>query len=174
MADIKFSQLVATDPLTGAEIVPVVQAGANKRASANSLANYGSKKRGTIVGLVGSLGNNATANLALTNGTSSGYFLYKIETSSPAWVRLYVNEASRTADAGRLISADPSPSSGVVAEAITTIGNLTTVFAPAVPGWIDYAGAPSYDIPIAVTNTSGGTATITVTLTVVPTETYFE
>jgi hypothetical protein len=55
------------------------------------------------------------------------------------------------------------PGSGVIAEAITT-GAQTIKFTPAAIGFSDES-SPSTAIPIKVTNLSGSTRTITVTLT---------
>ena len=62
------------------------------------------------------------------------YSLMKVETSAAAWVTIYCDAASRTADASRLITQDPDPGSGVIAEAVTT-GPDTVLFSPAVVGY---------------------------------------
>jgi hypothetical protein len=59
----------------------------------------------------------AAENITIT--AYKGYALYKIEVSEPAWVTLYVSSAARAADASRPITLDPTPGSGVIAEAIT-------------------------------------------------------
>jgi len=74
--------------------------------------------RAAIAGTTGSLANAATGNLTITG--YKGYMLYKIQTSAAAWVRIYTDIASRTADASRVEGADPLPGAGVVAEVITT------------------------------------------------------
>ena len=94
--------------------------------------------------------------------------LYKITTSHAAWVRLYVSNATRTADASRAQGIDPSYDAGVIAEVITT-GSQTVILAPAVFGFNDEA-TPTTNIPVAVTNLSGSAATITVTLTLLQAE----
>ena len=95
----------------------------------------------------------------------ASFGLMKIETSHAAWVRLYVDTASRTADASRLETTDPSPDAGVIAEVITT-GAETIKFGPGVLGWLDSGTS----IPVSITNKSGGQAAITVTLTVLELE----
>ena len=122
--------------------------------------------RGTVAGTTSSIGNNTSTNLDITG--HKGYFLYKIQTSAAAWVRLYSSASARTSDAGRSETTDPTPGSGVIAEAITT-GAQTVLVTPFAGGFND-ENPVTNTIPCAVTNKSGSTQTITVTLTVVPTE----
>ena len=49
----------------------------------------------------------ADANGNLTVVAAKSYMLHKIVVSHPAWVRLYVDTASRTSDANRVETADP-------------------------------------------------------------------
>ncbi len=105
------------------------------------------------------------ANLASANATItgfSGYALLSIQTSAAAWVTVYTSSAARTADASRVITDDPVPGSGVIAEVITT-GAQTQTFTPGVFGYNDES-SPTTDIQIKVVNRSGSTAAITVTV----------
>lgn len=113
-----------------------------------------------------SLANGATGNITITG--YKGYMMYKIQTSAAAWVRVYTDVASRTADSSRAEGVDPAPGSGVIAEVITT-GAQTILLSPGTIGFSN-EGTPSTNIECAVTNKSGGTTTITVTLTVVQLE----
>lgn len=122
--------------------------------------------RGAVNGTSASLANGATGSIDITG--FKGYALYKIETSAAAWVRLYTSDAARTADASRLEGADPAVDAGVITEVITT-GASTVIIAPGVFGFNDEA-SPTTTIPIAVTNKSGSTAAITVTLTILQLE----
>lgn len=135
-------------------------------AEASSIGMPGLKSRASLAGSSGSIANSATANVNITG--YRGYMLYKIETSAAAWVRLYVSDAARTADAGRTQGQDPLPSSGVIAEVITT-GAETVIVAPGVVGFNNESPLTNI-IPTAVTNLSGGSADITVTLTAVEME----
>ena len=130
-------------------------------SSASSLAS-----RGTVTGTTASLANNATGNLTIVG--FKGYILYKIQTSAGAWVRMYTDGASRTADASRLQTSDPSPGSGIIAEIITS-GAQTIVVGPGTIGF-NNESSPTTNIELAVTNLSGSTATITVTLTILKIE----
>ena len=105
-------------------------------------------------------------NITITGFKS--YYLLKIETSAAAWVTVYSDTASRTADAARAETTDPLPGSGVIAEAITT-GADTLLITPGVFGFNDESPVTT-DIPLKVVNKSGASAAITVTLTIVQVE----
>lgn len=109
-----------------------------------------------------SLTNNSSAYPDIT-GAYKSYLLFKIQTDRAAWIRVYTSSAARTADTTRSIDVDPLPGSGVIAEVITT-GASTQVLTPAVIGFNDDA-SPTNTIYLAVTNRSGTTGTVTVTLT---------
>jgi hypothetical protein len=108
-----------------------------------------------------SLASNATAYPNLTGFKS--YLLLKIQTDKAAWVRVYTSSTARTNDAARSIDTDPTPGSGVIAEVITT-GASTQVLTPATIGFNDDSPVAS-TIYLSVTNRSGSSGTITVTLT---------
>jgi len=140
-------------------------------ATSGSYADLTSKpttmaSRSSVNGTTASIANAATGNVDITG--FKGYLLYKIQTSAAAWVRIYTDTASRSADSGRSELTDPTPGSGVVAEVITT-GAQTILISPGALGFNNEA-SPTTSIPIAVTNKSGSTTTITITLTVVQVE----
>jgi hypothetical protein len=122
--------------------------------------------RAAVAATTASLANAARGNLTITG--YKGYMLYKIQTSAAAWVRIYTDIASRTADATRVEGADPTPGSGVIAEVITT-GAQTILISPGALGFSNET-VPDTNIQLAVTNKSGSTTTITVTLTAVQLE----
>ena len=126
----------------------------------------GLSSRSSATGTTASLATNATENMSLTGFKS--YMLLKIVTSEACWVRIYSSVAARTADAGRLINTDPTPSSGVIAEAVTTGAGIVAL-TPGAYGFSD-EGVPSTSIPIAVTNQAGTTTAITVVLTILQLE----
>lgn len=102
-----------------------------------------------------------TANVNITGYKS--YVLLRVATSNAAWVRIYTTDNARTSDASRSQGNDPLAGVGVIAEIITT-GVSSQLISPAVVGFND-------DIPVsttmymAVTNNSGSTQAITVTVT---------
>jgi hypothetical protein len=102
------------------------------------------------------------------NGFKS-YILQKLETNYPAWVRLYVDSASRTSDLVRSEGNDPIPGSGVVAEVITTSSALSQLITPAVIGFNNDNPSTS-TLYMAVTNKDVVSRAITVTLTLVQLE----
>jgi hypothetical protein len=113
-----------------------------------------------------SLANGATGNISIVG--AKGYILYKIQTSVAAWVRIYTTTAARSADSSRAEGVDPLPGAGVIAEVITT-GAATIIMSPGVFGFNDEA-LPTSVIALAVTNKSGGTSVVTVTLTILQVE----
>jgi len=92
--------------------------------------------------------------------TPKTYALLKIQTSHAAWVTLYTDTASRTADASRSETTDPIPGSGVIAEVITG-GAVTQLISPGTIGFNSTGTGTTY---LKIVNKSGSTANITVTL----------
>ena len=105
----------------------------------------------------------------ITITAAKAFSLLKIETTHASWVTLYTDTTSRTADASRLETTDPLPGSGVIAEIITDDGGAQRI-TPGTIGWNNDAGAPTSNIYAKVSNRSGSTADITVTLTYVQLE----
>jgi hypothetical protein len=97
-----------------------------------------------------------------------GYALLSIQVSAGAWVTLYSNASSQSADSSRTITTDPTPGSGIIAESISTVSN-TTYFTPAIVGYNNEA-SPTTNIPVKIYNNSGSTNAITVTLTLIKLE----
>jgi hypothetical protein len=122
--------------------------------------------RSSLSGSTGSLASGATGPINIEG--FSTYALMKVETSHAAWVRIYVSEAARQADATRTQGEDPLPGSGVIAEVITT-GAETVLISPGTIGFNNESPVTN-NIPVRVTNLSGGTATVTVTLTAIQLE----
>jgi hypothetical protein len=122
--------------------------------------------RSSLAGSTGSLANGASGPINLTGFRS--YALMKIQTSAAAWVRIYTSEAARLADNARLQGEDPLPGAGVIAEVITT-GAETVLISPGTIGFNDESPVTT-NIPMRVTNLSGNTASITVTLTAIQLE----
>jgi hypothetical protein len=122
--------------------------------------------RATAAGTSSSLTAGQTGPINITGYKS--YALFKVQTSAAAWVRIYVSEAARAADASRLEGVDPAPSSGVIAEVITT-GAETVLISPSTIGFNNESPVTT-NIPVRVTNKSGSPAAITVTLTLLQLE----
>ena len=131
--------------------------------SSSSSSGVGTS-RFTVSNTTGSIGAGTTADITITG--AKAYSLFKIETSHAAWVRLYTDTTSRTSDASRAYTTDPTPGSGVLAEVYTTTsGSNTFKMTPAVIGWNDDA-TPSTNIYAKVTNNESSAQDITVTLTI--------
>ena len=113
----------------------------------------------------------ASAPLDLPGLGRVGHFL-SISSDAPAWLSFYCSAAARQADAGRPISRDPSPGSGVLLDLATTIGALT-ITAP--PGGTYFSSDTSEAseanaqpvLRALVRNTGPSPAAIAVTLSVV-------
>jgi hypothetical protein len=98
----------------------------------------------------------------------TGYALYSVAVTTGTWVSIYSSTATMTADYSRSISTDPTPGSGVIAEAITTQSG-TTLFTPAIIGFSSET-VPTTAIPVKIYNNTAATTNITVTLTLLKME----
>ena len=127
----------------------------------------GGATRDSYAGTTASLADQASGDLDVTGCKT--YTLFKISTDVAAWVTLYTDAASRTADTRTYADKGSDPSTdGVIAEVITT-GAETVIVAPGVIGFNNEA-SPTTNIPMRVFNDSGGTATVTVTVDVLTLE----
>jgi|APGre2960657373_1045057.scaffolds.fasta_scaffold15019_2 hypothetical protein len=122
--------------------------------------------RTTVTVTSGSLAAGATGTFDIIGFKS--YLLFKIQTSAAAWVTLYTDAASRTADLSRLQTVDPLPGSGVIAEVITTGADIIVIS----PGTVGFNNevVPTTNIPIKIVNKGALPAAITVTLTLLKIE----
>jgi len=111
-------------------------------------------------GSTASLADDASGDLDLTGFKT--YSLLTITTDRAAWVRIYANGATRTADNSRGEGTDPAPDAGVIAEVITA-GAETVIVSPGVIGF-NLESTPTTSIPCRVTNKSGATSAVIVTL----------
>ena len=133
----------------------------NVNSSGLTINAQGLKNRTTASVSTSSIANDVAANVSLTIPSVST--LLKLQTSAAAWVTLYYNAASRTADATRSIYADPVAGLGVLAEVVTT-GAETIGMSPAPILW-NNDSTPADTIYAKVVNRSGSTQAITVTAT---------
>lgn len=118
--------------------------------------------RETVTVITSSLADDATDNVSIPLGKS--FRLLAIETSVAARVRLYATPGDRTADAARPIGTDPTGDHGVILDHATTPGDTEWRFSPLVDG-SSMEDPPEANIAAAITNISGSTASIAVTLT---------
>jgi hypothetical protein len=122
--------------------------------------------RSDKAGVTASIADNVSTDIDITG--FKGYGLYTITTSAAAWVTLYTDNSSRSADNSRAETTDPAPDAGIVAEVITT-GAQTVKLSPGTIGY-NLESSPTTNIPVKVRNRSGGTTAITVTLNVLQLE----
>ena len=135
--------------------------GAVTISSTGGSSSSGQSLRILTTATTASIPSGTTATVNITGYTS--WMLYYVTVSKPAWVRIYANSASLTADAGRAQGTDPSVNSGVIAEFITTASNQTILVSPGILGY-NLEASPTTNIPIAITNNSGATQAISVIL----------
>ena len=147
----------------------VTVSGATGEVTINASGGGGSlASRTTKNATTASLNAAASGDLSIT--AFKAYNLLKIAIDHPAWVRLYVDSASRTSDASRAEGTDPAPGSGVIAEVLTsTAGASTFLMSPGVIGW-NNDGTPSTTVYAKVTNKDSSARAITVTLTLIQAE----
>jgi len=120
--------------------------------------------RKTISYTAPNLNNESSLDISFT--TPKTYALLKIATSHAAWVTLYTDTTSRTVDATRSETTDPTPGSGILAEVITTSG-VTQLISP---GTICYNSSGSNITYAKIVNKSGTQVNLQVVLTLVPLE----
>ena len=135
----------------------------NGSAWVNTTNSAGLQSR-TTVSATNAIASNGIANISMT--TPKTYALLSIETSHAAWVTLYSDTASRTADSSRNETTDPVAGSGVLAEVITS-GSTTQKITPAS---VCYNSAAANTTYLKIVNKSAGTANVQVTLTYVALE----
>ena len=128
----------------------------------NSAAAGGTnlQARTTAQASTGNILDGASSNIQIT--AVKTYALLKIQTSHAAWVTLYTNIPSRSADASRNETTDPLPGTGIIAEVITSDGAVQDI-TPGTIGWNDDT-TPSTNLYAKVVNKSGSSANITVTV----------
>ena len=136
----------------------------NGSAWVNTTNSAGLQSR-TTVSATNSIAANGIANISMT--TPKTYALLSIETSHAAWVTLYSDTTSRTADSSRNETTDPVAGSGVLAEVITS-GSTTQLITPAS---VCFNSAGANTTYLKIVNKSGSTANVQVILTYVSMET---
>ena len=114
-----------------------------------------------------SLPTNSTGSITITGYKS--YILLKIQTSCESWIRIYSDNAARTADSTRTLGTDPLSGSGVIAEVVTTAGFLTQLVTPGLIGFNNDSPVTT-NVYIAATNLNSIAQIVTVTLTLIQME----
>lgn len=122
----------------------------------------GTSARATATATTSSLANLAKDSTT-TISLGKAYKLYSISTSVPSRVELYTTTAARTADLTRAAGVDPASTAGVVLDYVTAAGGTTYSLSPVVEG-VNLESSPTNTIAMTVTNLSGSTNTVTVTL----------
>jgi len=97
------------------------------------------------------------------------YILTSIEIDYPARCRIYTDNTSRASDAGRSIGTDPAPGSGLIAEVVTVNPSYIQKITPFVIGG-NLDNPVTDTLYLSVTNQSGVTRAINVSLTLLKVE----
>ena len=156
-----------TLPTDGQVLTWVDANGQWEPADASGGGGGGGGARVSVSAATSSIADQAIENVTVASTGKAGNLL-AIETDQAAWVTIYSDQASRTADTGRGESTSPSAGSGIIAEVITTGAERVKV-TPCINYFNDEA-VPVSELYLKVVNKSGSTQVITTTLTVVPTE----
>lgn len=103
---------------------------------------------------------------------AKSFLIIQVEVSAAARVELYSSTAARDADAGRAIGVNPPVGTphGVIGDWYLDGSESAPLLFVASPEVMGANSTNDLDIAYRVTNKSGGSAAITVTLTVVPEE----
>jgi hypothetical protein len=117
-------------------------------------------------GSTASLSNNTTASITIS--VAKSYVLLAVQTNVAAWVRLYTDPSSLSADSSRAQGTDPTPGTGIIAEVITT-GATTQLVTPGAFGF-NYDSPPTQNVYASITNISGSVNVVTIGLNVLPLE----
>jgi hypothetical protein len=123
--------------------------------------------RTTKVASTGSVADATITNIDVTGFKS--YVLLKIVTSHACRVRIYTTDAARTADTSRAEGVTPAVGAGVIADIVAT-GAQSITLAPGLFGHNEEAAGITTNIPFAITNKSGSTASIVATVSLLQLE----
>lgn len=137
-------------------------AGADPGSGGGGTGGGGTQTRTTVTKSTASM-----ADLAYETGViemAIGYRLAKIETNVAARVRLYASSMQRDADVDRDVEEDPVDDHGLIFEFISNDSLLSAALSPMVDGY-SLETVPTQNIPYTITNLSGATSPVTVTLT---------
>lgn len=97
--------------------------------------------------------------------------IISLETSAPAWVRVYNNAAARDEDLARPIRTDPTPGTGLMVEVLTFEPDDLRIYLSPVPFWNNCDEVLGKTAYLAVTNYAAGAAQpINVELEILPQE----
>jgi hypothetical protein len=113
------------------------------------------------------LAQNASGDITIQGYKS--YLLQSVETTHPAWVRIYGTPLARSADSSRTINEDPSASTQLLCEVITDVSVLKAQLSPGVLGY-NYDDPVSSNIYLSVKNLDSSSHEITVNLSLVKLE----
>ena len=115
-----------------------------------------------LTGTTPSVAPGATVDLNISG--YKGYVLYKVTSSVEAWIRIFVDDASRQADDTRSEGNDPTPGGGVIAEVRTSGPGQSVLVTPGVMGF-NNDNPRTTTMYVSVVNRSNSPSAIDITLT---------
>ena len=115
-----------------------------------------------MTGTTPSVAPGATVDLNISG--YKGYVLYKVTSSVEAWIRIFVDDASRQADDTRSEGNDPTPGGGVIAEVRTSGPGQSVLVTPGVMGF-NNDNPRTTTMYVSVVNRSNSPSAIDITLT---------
>ena len=115
-----------------------------------------------LTGTTTSVAPGATVDLNISG--YKGYVLYKVTSSVEAWIRIFVDDASRQADDTRSEGNDPTPGGGVIAEVRTSGPGQSVLVTPGVMGF-NNDNPRTTTMYVSVVNRSNSPSAIDITLT---------
>jgi len=108
-----------------------------------------------------SLADSASESGTFTLGSSQVHEALTVTADRAARVRFYATTAQRDADTARAIGTDPTGNHGLLLETVLTAGNLAYTVSPSARLFEQSAFG---SVPVTITNTSGSTSTVLVTV----------
>ncbi|VVB51944.1 Uncharacterised protein [uncultured archaeon] len=128
-------------------------------------------KRQSIVKTTGSLANGSSESGNINPGCKS-FILLSVTTDRSARVELYPTAAAQAADSGRAFGRPPEPLSEneVLTDVLLSAGGAETFICSTPLICSNMDGTPAEKIYYNITNNSGATSAVTVTLVIIPLE----
>jgi hypothetical protein len=100
---------------------------------------------------------------------SKGFILYRVATTVPARIRLYLSTPARNADITRGTNVEPTGSHELIVDVITTANSLTSSLSP-IPYGAVLDEPVTTNVPYTITNLQTGSVAVTASFTFLPLE----
>lgn len=154
------ANVLSINSVTSGANPSVTISGTSPAQSLNFVLPFGAYSRSTVSGQSSSIEPYASESIDIQSFLS--YFIQSITVSSPAWVRIYSNQESRTSDLNRSINIDAPTNSGLICEIISYQSGTIPV-SPFVSGGDTQINSSGYCF-LTVTNLSDVASSIAIDL----------